>query len=54
MSNEKMAKVSLVLSVVAAVAAAVVSVFEIELYLAGTQWMLVAIIFAVWSVGLKR
>ena len=37
------------LSVVALVLAAVVSLFQVDLWLAGTQWMLVAIVLAVYA-----
>jgi hypothetical protein len=42
------------LSVAAAVLAAVVSVSGQSLWLAGTQWMLIAIILAVWALFLKE
>ncbi|MDX9913212.1 MAG: hypothetical protein RBS77_01380 [Candidatus Moranbacteria bacterium] len=37
------------LSVVALILSAVVSLFKVELYLAGTQWMLVAIVLAIYA-----
>lgn len=37
------------LSVVSLILSAVVSLFDVELYLAGTQWMLVAIILALYA-----
>ena len=42
-------KIALWLSVAAGVIAGVVSVFQVDLWLAGTQWILVAILLAVWS-----
>lgn len=48
-----MNRITFCLSVVAAVLSAVVSLFQVELWLAGTQWMLIAIIFGVWSLILK-
>jgi len=54
MNNEKLAKASLGLSVAAAVASATTSLLGIDLWFAGTQWMLVAIIFAVWTLVLKK
>jgi len=47
-------KIALWLSVAAAVLGAVVSVFQIDtLYLAGTQWFIIAILLAVWSHALE-
>jgi membrane protein implicated in regulation of membrane protease activity len=37
------------LSLVAVVLSAVVSLFKVELYLAGTQWMLVAIVLSIYA-----
>jgi len=34
--------------------AAVVSLFAINLWLAGTQWILIAIVLAVWALFLKE
>ena len=42
------------LSVAAAILAGAVSVFGMNLWLAGTQWMLIAIILAVWALFLKK
>jgi membrane protein implicated in regulation of membrane protease activity len=38
-----------ILSVITLVLAAVVSLFEVELYLAGTQWILVSILLAIYA-----
>lgn len=46
---KELPKIALWLSVVAGVLAGVVSVFQVNLWLAGTQWILVAILLAVWS-----
>lgn len=46
-------KNSLILSVITAVIAGVVSVLQMDLWLAGTQWMMIAILFGVWSMALK-
>lgn len=46
---KELPRIALWLSVVAGVLAGVVSVFQINLWLAGTQWILVAILLAVWS-----
>ena len=48
------AKNLMIISVVAAILSAVVSAFDIELYLAGTQWMLIAIIFGIYALYAKR
>ena len=47
-------KAMFALSVVAAVLAGAVSVGGMSLWLAGTQWMLVAIVLGVWSLILKK
>lgn len=46
-------KLALMLSLVALILAAIVSVFKFDLWLAGTQWMLVSIVLAVYSVYLN-
>jgi len=47
---KNLSNIALGLSVVAAVLGAVVSVFQLDtLYLAGTQWILIAILLAVWA-----
>ena len=48
------AKIAFWLSVVAVVLAAVVSLFGINLWLAGTQWILIAIVLAVWALFFKK
>lgn len=53
MQGSGMSKILLCLSMVAAVLSAIVSLFKMELWLAGTQWMLVAIVFGVWSLVTK-
>jgi len=42
------------LSIVAAVLSAIQSIGKVELYLAGTQWMLVAIIFGIYALYVKK
>lgn len=42
------------LSVVAVVLAAIVSLAHVNLWLAGTQWVLVAIVLGVWAIFLKE
>jgi len=54
MKNEMLAKVAFGLSVLAVVLAAVVSLFAVNLWLAGSQWMLVSILLAVWALFLKK
>lgn len=54
MQNEMLAKVAFGLSVVAVFLAAVVSLFQMDLWLAGTQWILIAIVLSVWALFLKK
>ena len=42
------------LSVVAVILSAVVSLGKIDLYLAGTQWMLVAIVLGIYAIYEKK
>lgn len=47
-------KIALIISVITAVIAGIVSVFQVNtLYLAGTQWMMISILFAVWSLAFE-
>lgn len=46
-------KILIILSIVALILAALVSVFKMNLWLAGTQWILVAIALAVYAIFLK-
>jgi len=48
------AKNLMIISVVAAIISALVSVFKIDIYLAGTQWMLIAIVFGIYALYAKR
>lgn len=49
-----LSKILLGLSVATAVLGAVVSFFQLDnLWLAGTQWMIIAILLAVWAPALK-
>ncbi|MFA6183832.1 MAG: hypothetical protein WC682_01885 [Parcubacteria group bacterium] len=41
--------VLILFSMIALIFSAIVSLFKVELYLAGTQWMLVAIILAIYA-----
>jgi len=43
-----------ILSVCAAVLSAVQSLTNVELYLAGTQWMMVAIALGIYAIYLKK
>ncbi|MEK7598515.1 MAG: hypothetical protein AAB487_02165 [Patescibacteria group bacterium] len=51
---KNLSKIALGLSVVIAVLAAVVSIFQLELWLAGTQWMIIAVLFGVWAIALDN
>jgi len=42
------------LSVVAVILSAIVSLGKIELYLAGTQWMLIAIVLGIYAIYEKK
>lgn len=46
-------KLAFMLSIVALILAGVVSVFDVNLWLAGTQWILIAILLAVWAAYLN-
>jgi len=48
------AKNLMIISVIAAIISALVSAFDIDLYLAGTQWMLIAVIFGIYALYIKR
>ncbi|HPN54996.1 MAG TPA: hypothetical protein PLB52_03650 [Candidatus Moranbacteria bacterium] len=54
MKNAMCSKVVFGLSTLAVILAAVVSLFKIELWLAGTQWILIAILLAIWALFLKE
>lgn len=54
MKNAMASKVFFWLSVVTAVLAAIVSVGSMNLWLAGTQWMLIAIVLGVWALFMKK
>ena len=45
-------KMMIMLSVIALILAGVVSVFNVNLWLAGTQWILISIVFGVYAVFL--
>lgn len=47
-------KTLIILSVIAAILSVVQSLTGAELYLAGTQWMLLAIIFGAYAIYVKR
>lgn len=49
MDKKQTSKISFVLSVVALVLAAAVSMFQYDLWLAGTQWILISIVLAVYA-----
>jgi uncharacterized membrane protein YuzA (DUF378 family) len=50
---KKIADGLIILSVIAAVVSGLVSLFRFNLYLAGTQWMLVAIAFGIYGLFIK-
>lgn len=52
-NNQTLSKVAIWLSAAAAVLAAIVSVMQVSLWLAGTQWMLVAVILAIYAIYLN-
>lgn len=47
-----LSKMAFMLSVASLILAGVVSVFQVNLWLAGTQWILISIVLAVYSVYL--
>ena len=54
MQHEGVSKTAFLLSVVAVILSGMVSIFQAELWLAGTQWMLIAIVLAIWALFLKE
>ena len=50
---KKLADILILFSVVAAIVSGLVSLFKLELYLAGTQWMLVAIAFGIYGLFIR-
>jgi len=44
----------IVLSIVAVILSAIVSLGKIDLYLAGTQWMLIAIVLGIYAIYEKK
>lgn len=47
-------KIALILSIITAVISGITSVFKYDvLNLAGTQWMIIAILFGVWAMAFK-
>ncbi len=54
MKNKKtLSNIVIVLSVIAAVLSAIVSISHTAIWLAGTQWMLVSIILAIYAIYLN-
>jgi uncharacterized membrane protein YuzA (DUF378 family) len=48
-------KISIILSLITAIIAGIVSVFQMDILgLAGTQWMILSILFAVWSLAVEN
>ena len=54
MKKTKISDLFLGLSVLSVVFSAAVSILRVDLWLAGTQWMLIAIVIAVWGILLKK
>lgn len=55
MRGKGLSKYLLGLSLVTAVIGAAVSVFQLNnLYLAGTQWILIAVLLGVWAIALEN
>ena len=55
MQGKMLSKIALGLSVVTAALGAAVSIFQLDtLYLAGTQWFIIAILLAVWAHALEN
>lgn len=52
MKNKALSKVSFVLSLAAAIMAGIVSITQSTIWIAGTQWVLIAIVLAVYAVYL--
>jgi hypothetical protein len=54
MKNEKISKVAFWLSIISVVLSGLVSVLQMDIWLAGTQWMLIAIVLGIWALFLKE
>ena len=54
MKNEMVAKLFFGLSIIAVILSGAVSLVGAGLWLAGSQWMLVAIVLGVWALFLKE
>jgi hypothetical protein len=54
MKNKILSKIALILSILAAVMAGIVSFTQTTIWMAGTQWMLIAIFLAVYAVYLDE
>jgi hypothetical protein len=52
MDKKVISKVAFWLSVVTLVMAAVVSVFQLKLWLAGTQWILISVVLGIYAIYL--
>ena len=44
----------MIISIITAIISALVSVFNVDIYLAGTQWMLIAIVFGIYALYVKK
>lgn len=54
MQNKMASKIAFILSIIAVVASGLVSLMSANLWFAGTQWMLIGIVLAVWALFLKK
>lgn len=52
-NKEGPAKLAFLLSIIALILAGSVSIFDINLWLAGTQWILISILLATWATYLN-
>lgn len=50
-----LSKAALILSLITAILGAVVSIFQLDnLWLAGTQWILLSVLFGVWAIAIEN
>lgn len=54
MKNAMLSKIFFGLSVVAVILSAAVSLLAVSMWLAGSQWMLVAIVLGIWAILTKE
>lgn len=51
--KSKIAEILMMLSVVAVLVSGVISVWQLDFWLAGTQWILIGIVLGIYSIFLK-